>query len=73
MIEVIGFISGSLAVWGVLLNNRRRRICFLLWAVSNVMSLGIHVFCGPWSLALRDFIFLCLALEGWLLWGREGQ
>ena len=71
MIEIIGFISGVLAVIGVLANNRNLRWCFLVWMVSNAMSLVIHADAGIWSLAIRDAVFLLLAFEGWFKWGKK--
>lgn len=71
MIEIIGFISGVLAIIGVLANNRRLRWCFLLWMVSNALSLCIHLLTGIWSLAGRDAVFLLLAFEGYWKWGKN--
>jgi len=71
MIEIAGMISTMFAVAGVVLNNRRLRLCFALWLVSNAVSLWIHVDAGVWSLAVRDGIFLLLAVEGWFKWGRD--
>ena len=69
LIELIGTISTVLAVVGVLANNRRLRWCFLVWMVSNSLSLVIHSQAGIWSLLVRDAIFLILAIEGWVRWG----
>jgi len=71
MIEFIGIISGILAIIGVLANNRRLRWCFIVWIVSNAMSLVIHFDAGIWSLVVRDAVFLILAVEGWFKWGRK--
>ena len=71
MLELIGTISTILAVTGVILNNRRLRVCFLVWMVSNSLTLIIHGHTGIWSLAVRDGIFLILAVEGWIKWGRK--
>ena len=69
--EIIGSAVTAVAVAGVVLNNRRNRICFLLWMASNVASAGLHVAAGLWALAARDVAFLGLAVHGWILWGRE--
>lgn len=66
--EVVGTIATVIAVFGVVLNNRRMRVCFLVWLVSNALSCAIHVSAALWALAIRDAIFLVLAVEGWLLW-----
>ncbi len=71
MIEIIGTIATILAIAGVLLNNRRFRVCFLVWLVSNAISLVIHAHLSVWSLMVRDAIFLVLAVEGWIKWGRK--
>ena len=71
MIEAIGILATIVAVSGVILNNRHRRECFYVWIVSNSLTLGIHVAVGVWSLAVRDVIFLALAVEGLWLWRRK--
>ena len=68
MIEIFGTVATVLAVAGVLLNNHRRRECFLIWIVSNAMTFAIHAHAGIASLAVRDAIFLALALDGWNRW-----
>ena len=67
--EIIGVASTLLAVTGVFLNNRKIRICFLVWMVSNGLSLLIHSRARIWSLTARDAIFLVLAVEGWVRQG----
>ena len=71
MIEIIGAISSVIAIAGVAANNRRIRWCFLLWVVSNTLSLAIHAHAGIWSLAARYALFLILAVEGWFKWGKK--
>lgn len=68
MLEIIGVITMVIAVAGVILNNRKVRWCFVLWMVSNFLSLCIHAQTGPFSLMVRDAIFLVLAFEGWIKW-----
>ena len=71
MTELIGSIATVLAIIGVVGNNRRLRWCFLLWMVSNSLTLVIHAQTGVWSLVVRDAVFLILAVEGWVRWGKE--
>jgi nicotinamide riboside transporter PnuC len=68
LIEIFGIISTTLAIIGVLANNRRLRWCFLVWMVSNSLSLVIHAQTAIWSLLARDAVFLVLAIEGWIKW-----
>ena len=71
MADLIVLIAGTLAVIGVLMNNRLVRHCFLIWMVSNALSAGLHIQMGMWSLAARDVVFFVLAVEGWMKWGRQ--
>ena len=71
--EIIGIIATTFAVVGVITNNRRLRLCFILWLVSNSLTGYIHVQVGPWSLVARDVIFSVLAIEGWFKWGRRAK
>ncbi len=68
-IEVTGWTATAVALMGVWMNNRRRRACFVLWMVSNALTLGIHAAAGMWPLAARDGAFFLLAIHGWRLWG----
>jgi nicotinamide riboside transporter PnuC len=71
MIELVGWATTVLAVWGVLLNNRRKRVCFVLWLFSNALSAAVHICLSVWSLAVRDAVFFVLAVEGLILWGKN--
>ena len=71
MLELIGTIATVIAVIGVLANNRRLRFCFLLWGISNTLTLIIHAQTDVWSLVVRDAVFLVLAVEGWIRWGKQ--
>lgn len=72
-IEALGLAATVIAVVGVNLNNRRRRGCFLLWMVSNSLTLAVHVWAGLGAMAGRDIVFLVLAVQGWFLWGRAAK
>ena len=71
MFEIIGLISLCFAIAGVILNNRKMIICFPIWAVSNIIYLGMHWYLGSWSLVLRDVIYFGFSIEGYLLWRRR--
>lgn len=68
MIEVLGAIATVGAVIGVVLNNRRLIWCFPLWFCTNAISAVIHLHAGIWSLAVRDIVFMALAVDGWFRW-----
>ena len=69
IIELASLLATGIAVAGVVLNNARRRECFLLWLCSNAITLAIHLHAALWGLALRDAVFLALAVAGWRAWG----
>ena len=71
MIELIGYISAVIAIYGVWLNNHKNALCFRLWLFSNSLSIGIHLYAGIYSLALRDLVFLGLAIHGLIKWKQK--
>jgi nicotinamide riboside transporter PnuC len=68
MIEVISYIAMVLSVAGVLANNRKMKICFYLWIISNILTGGIHACNHLYGLTARDVIFTFLAVEGLCKW-----
>ncbi len=71
-LEAIGLLGTAAAVVGVILNNHKLRICFIVFLLSNSIALGIHIYARIWAMVLRDVIFLYLAWSGWRRWGRKG-
>ena len=68
MIELLSTISGILAIAGVILNNYKLRVCFLVWIASNAMSAFLHIDAHMYALATRDVVFFGLAVWGYWLW-----
>ena len=71
LIEVLGWAVTAIAVAGVVMNNHRLRLCFVLWFFSNGLSAAIHFNAGIASLAVRDLVFLVLAIHGLIAWSRS--
>lgn len=71
MIEIAGTIGLVFAVTGVVLNNRKLRICFVFFLLSNSLSLFVHSQSHIWSLLVRDGVFIILAIEGWFKWRKR--
>lgn len=68
LIEAVGVVSMVLAVTGVMLNNNRQTECFLFWIVSNSLCCWIHIKMKIWSMAVKDLVFLVLAIAGIYKW-----
>ena len=69
--EILGTLALVLGVLGAIFNNRKLRVCFLIWIVSDIMSASVHINVGVWSMLVRDFIFFILCIEGWIKWGKK--
>jgi nicotinamide riboside transporter PnuC len=67
----VELMATGLAVAGCVLNNRRRRACFGLWIVSNLICGVLHGGAGLWGLVVRDVLFSILAVEGFLKWREQ--
>jgi nicotinamide riboside transporter PnuC len=66
----IGLVGTVLAVAGVVLNNYRLALCFVLFLGSNTLALLVHRRDKRPTMVLRDLIFLALAIQGLYLWTR---
>ncbi|MDD4888421.1 MAG: nicotinamide mononucleotide transporter [Phycisphaerae bacterium] len=72
-LEALSLAGTILAIAGVSLNNRKIRLCFILFMASNVAAMIVHLAAGLLVFAiLRDWMFLILAVEGWFLWRKRG-
>lgn len=69
--EILGVIAIIIAAVGVVLCNRKLRMCFLVWLVSNVICGIIHYHAGIWSLFVKDIVFFVLSIEGYFRWGKK--
>lgn len=69
--EILGTLALILGVTGCLLNNRKLRIFFIIWLISNVLNGIVHVRVDVWSLLIRDVVFSILVIEGWIRWGKK--
>lgn len=65
-------LATGLAVSGCWLNNRRRRVCFVVWIASNLICMVLHFSAGLGGLVVRDVLFSILAVHGWYCW-RTGK
>ena len=71
LLEIVGGFALLLGVTGVILNNRKLRLCFVIWVVGNILSAIVHINTGIASLLIRDAVFTILCIEGWFRWGKK--
>lgn len=71
--EILGLISLGFALIGSILNNRKMILCFPIWIVSNIIYFAMHFQIGVWSLALKDFVFFCICIEGYFRWRKKKE
>jgi hypothetical protein len=58
----------SIALVGTVLNVRQDRRGFLFWGVSDLGLAVVNAMVGQWAQATLFFIYLGLAIWGWLSW-----
>ena len=70
-IEILSTLATVIAIAGVILNNHRKKECFILWLVSNSMTLAVHLHAELWAMSGRDMIFIALAIDGLRRWSKK--
>jgi hypothetical protein len=66
--EVFKWLIALASVAGVVLNIRRLRSCFYVWAVTNAAWAGIDLYHGVWAQAALQAVYLGLAVWGIKAW-----
>lgn len=56
---------------GTLLNIKKRRVCFILWGVGNVIWFVLDMHTGLYSRAALDTMQLATCVFGYKTWTKE--
>jgi hypothetical protein len=65
---IFAWILTAFSLAGVVLNIRRNRICFFLWAGTNAGWTVVDSLHGIWSQAVLQAVYFCLAVWGIFAW-----
>ncbi len=57
-----------LSIVGVILNIKKKRVCFLIWAVTNFSWMVVDYQQGLYSQAVLFLVYFLLALWGLIEW-----
>jgi nicotinamide riboside transporter PnuC len=68
--DIIGWLVTAVCLAGTVLNVKKVRWCFHLWAVGNIAWLAIDIHNRLYSRALLDLVQLALAIWGAVEWRR---
>lgn len=67
--DVACWLATAICLAGTVLNVKKIRLCFVLWAAGNIAWLAIDVHNRLYSRALLDLVQLALAVWGAVEWG----
>ena len=70
--DLAGWLVTAVCLAGTVLNVKKVRWCFLLWAAGNVAWFAVDVHNHLYSRALLDLVQLALAVWGAVEW-RSGK
>ena len=74
MVGVLSFMALVSSLAGNALVNYRVRNGFLVWIVSNVLWILVNV-AGDMNVCqvLMFVVYMCLNVQGYVLWGRKNE
>lgn len=61
------------AIVGVVLNIKKKRLCFWIWAVTNASWCVIDLMKGIYAQSFLFFIYFLLAIWGIVEWGKKNE
>jgi nicotinamide riboside transporter PnuC len=62
------WILVGMGIAGVILNNYKRKECFLLWGITSACWCAVDWYHGIYSQAVLFAIYFLLAIHGWWNW-----
>jgi hypothetical protein len=65
------WLLSALCLAGTVLNVKKKRICFVLWAVGNAAWLIYDIAIGLYSRAILDAVQLGFAVWGYSEWKQK--
>ena len=71
--DAIGWLVTAICLAGTVLNVKKVRWCFHLWAIGNIAWLAIDLSNRLYSRAFLDLVQLALAIWGAVEWRRGGK
>lgn len=60
-----------ISITGVILNTKKKRICFLIWMATNLSWAVIDFYHGLWEQSILYLVYFVLAIYGWFSWGKK--
>ncbi len=60
----------GLSITGVILNIKRKRVCFLVWIAANLGWVVVNLAHGIYAEAFLFLVYTGLAVWGFIEWGR---
>ncbi len=73
MFEAFKWTIALASVVGVVMNIRRMRACFYVWAATNAAWTVIDVYHGVWAQAALQAVYFGLAIWGIVAWKEKKQ
>ena len=67
------WIITILSIVGVVLNIKKKKICFLIWIVTNTSWMIIDYLEGLYSQSALFLVYLILAFYGLIEWNRKKE
>ena len=71
-VDSLGWFVTAVCLAGTVLNVKKVRWCFHLWALGNIAWLAIDIWNGLYSRAFLDVVQLALAVWGMFEWRKNG-
>lgn len=68
LLEVSGWVLVALSIIGVVLNIYEKKVCFIIWTITNFCWMLIDFYEGIYSQGVLFFVYFVLAIWGYYKW-----
>jgi len=70
VIQVLGYIATICCFSGTVTNIYKKRICFILWIIANLIFIGLNIHAARWYEVLLFVGNTFTAIWGYIAWGK---
>ena len=73
MFETIAWVMTALSITGTILNIKKMKICFWMWAVTNAFWVFYDISKGAYPQAVIFIVYFGLAIWGIIEWSKHDK
>jgi len=73
MFEATAWVMTVISIIGTILNIKKKKVCFILWTITNIFWIVYDIHKGAYPQALVFVVYTILAIYGLIEWAKHDK